>query len=143
MIKALKERQDPPCIDLRERFGTKYLISYDPMRRPGTAFDPWLCVIKCRSGAEIYPFGGSTLAVDLDEHRTIRARLKALPCCRPYQGGDFFASFLFDVADFKAVARIVKPYRRRQLTPEQREAAVERLAEARLRLSIVGQTGSI
>jgi hypothetical protein len=95
------------CIDLRERFGAKYRIGHDPARRPGESFDPWLLVIRCKNG-EIYPFGGTTLAVDVEEgHRNIRKRLKGLPCCRVHQRGHDFACYLFDVEDFETVAQIV------------------------------------
>jgi len=118
-----------PVINLRKQFGKRFRVSKDPacdaehMRSP----EPELMVMRCRTGAEIYPHGGTTLAVDLDGHRGLRKRLERLACCRPYQQGDGFACFHFDVADFKAVARIVKPYRRRQLSPEQRARLIAQL----------------
>ena len=55
------------CVNLRERFGKRYRITFDPsyssFNVPGEKLDPWMMVIRCRSG-EIYPHGGSKLAVD-------------------------------------------------------------------------------
>jgi hypothetical protein len=117
-----------PVVNLQDRLGKQFRISHDPAcdaehKRP----EPEQLVIRCKTGAEIYPFGDETLAVDLEGHRTIRKRLDQLECCQPYQRGDDFASFLFDVADFRAVARIVKPYRRRQLSESERARLIAQL----------------
>ena len=109
-------------VDLQDRLGNRFRISHDPAcdaehKRP----EPEQLVIRCRTGAEIYPHGGSMLVVELEGHRTIRKRLDAPACCRLHRPGDDFAAYVFDVADFEAVAVIVKPYRRRQMTAAQRD----------------------
>jgi hypothetical protein len=112
------------CVDLLQQFGDRLRIGFDSAysakRRHKHNLDPWYMIIRCKTAAEIYPYGGQTLVVELEGHRHIRKRLDGLACCRVHQRGDDFASYLFDVADFKAVARVVKPYRRRQLTDAQR-----------------------
>jgi hypothetical protein len=70
------------CVNLMEQFGQKYRIIWDPARRPKEKLDPWLMVIRCKTGAEIYTFDETTLGVDLDGHRTLRKRLDGLDCCR-------------------------------------------------------------
>ena len=108
------------CIDLLERFGEKFKIvkdeSYHAEYGPNAwTHDPWYLQIRCRLG-HIFPHGGSTLAVSLDGHPKIAKRLAALDCCQVYQHAEDGMTLLFDVADFKTVAKIVKPHRRAQLS---------------------------
>ena len=116
----------PACIDLRGRFGRRYRVGYDESyaaERGANAriHDPWLMIIPCRFG-HILPHGGSTLAVSVDGFPKIAGRLKRLGCCRVHQDGDFGElTVLFDVADFAKVARIMRPRRRRQVSPQERE----------------------
>lgn len=118
------------CISLAERFSEKYRITFDPAIDPHgkhrDKIDPWLIQIPCCRGT-IYPFGGDTLAVEIDGHQLIVGQLKRLACCRVHQLGDHDATFLFDVADFDAVAAIVLPHRKPQLTEAQKAEAAERL----------------
>lgn len=118
------------CINLRDRFGDRYRIAFEPCYRhkgvPREKLDPCMMVIPCRAG-EIYPHGGDQLVVEINGHRRIRGKLSRLSCCRLHQDGDDCGSFLFDVADFDEVAAIVKPYRRPRLSPQQRAAARERM----------------
>lgn len=122
------------CINLLDRFGDRYRITFDPAydakHRPREKLDPWMMVIPCRVG-EIYPFGGSTLVIEIDGHRRIRGRLARLDCCEGHQDGDDCGSFRFDMSDFDTVAEIVKPYRRPQLSPEEREARRQRMNSVR------------
>ena len=113
-------------VNLRERFGDRYRISYDPARE-GRDPDPWLQTIPCRGGITIYPFGGTTLAVEVDYHCHVSKALRDMGL-RVHQEGDREHTFLFDVADFDRVAAVVKPHRRRQWTEAARQAARERLA---------------
>jgi Fe2+ transport system protein FeoA len=70
----------------------------------------------------IFPHGGSLLAASVDGHPNVAGVLRRLPCCRIHQDGDFGElTVVFDVADFAKVARIIRPRRRRQVSPEQRE----------------------
>jgi hypothetical protein len=112
-------------VNLRERFGKRYRIGFDPSRSSAWDHDLWMMTVRCRYG-EIYPHGETTLAVDVEGHGKIAAQLAALPCVtvhRPH-------TFLFDVEDFDKVAAIVAPRRRRQLTQEQRERLSETGREA-------------
>src|SRR5882724_9649821 len=79
-------------------------------------------------GVTIYPHGGNVLAVEVDGRRNIAKKLAALPGLRLWQEGDRERTWLFDVSLFPQVAAIVQPKRRRQLTPEQREAMRQRLS---------------
>jgi len=118
------------CIDLKKEFGSRYLIDRDPAYfaeygpKPRVS-DPWYWIIRTRTG-HIYPQGGTKLAVSVDGHRGIVAKLKRLPFCQLQQDGTDGATFIFDVAECKRVARVVKPRRRRQLSPAQRACLLER-----------------
>jgi hypothetical protein len=109
----------PSCINLAERFGDRYRITFDAPReeRRQAKHDPWLHQIPCKFGT-IYPFGGNRLAVDCDYCPRVCKQLVALPGLTLHQHGDHEQTFTFDVADFDAVAAIVRPRRRRQLSPE-------------------------
>src|SRR5262245_21282727 len=48
------------CINLRERFGNRYVIEYDEAHTRGD--DPWMQVIPCRHG-HIYPHGDNLLGI--------------------------------------------------------------------------------
>src|SRR5688572_20622059 len=109
------------CIDLNERFGVKYRITKDPSATRGGRFDPWMLQIPCAGrGVTIYPHDSERLAVEVDYHPRIALRLAALPGVTIHQYGDQERTFLFAVDLFNAVARIVKPHKRRALTTEQK-----------------------
>jgi len=113
-------------VNLRERFGRRFRVEYEESYHAergadARADDPWLMIIPCRFG-HIFPHGGSTLAASVDGFPKIAGRLKRLACCRVHHDGDFGElTVLFDVADFAKVARIMRPRRRRQVSPRERE----------------------
>jgi hypothetical protein len=122
--------QERTCIDLQERFGEKYKIGKDPSYwaehgKGGWAHDPWLLLIPCKFG-HIYPQGGTTLAASVDGHCKIAGELRRLGL-KVHQSGSDGDTLLFDVEQFKAVAKIMRPHRKPRQTEEQRAAAVERL----------------
>src|SRR5215467_15117854 len=43
-------------VNLRERFGNRYRIGFDPSRSSAWDHDPWMMTVRCRYG-EIYPHG--------------------------------------------------------------------------------------
>ena len=122
------------CINLQERFGSEYRItfdtSYDAHGRRKATRDPWMMQIPCRRGV-IYPHGHSRLAVEVDHRPKIAAQLSELHGVRLLQDGDGEKTFLFDVTDFSRVAAIVKPRKRRRWSDEQRRLKAELLARVR------------
>jgi hypothetical protein len=123
----------PLCVNLRERFGRQYRITYDPAydprHVPRDKLDPWMMQIPCRGGVVIYPYGGQLLAVEVDYRPKTAHRLRQMGL-RCTQDGDREKTFVFDAADFDRVAAVVHPRKRRHChrTPEQQRAAGERLA---------------
>jgi hypothetical protein len=110
------------CINLLDRLGTRYRVSFDPSRaadHPRTA-DPWEMQIQCERGV-IFPFGGDLLAVEVDGRAVTISRLRSLSCCRVHQEGERDATFLFGIPDFGTVAAVVRPRRRRQVSDAERE----------------------
>ena len=119
------------CINLKKRFGDRFQVryeeSYHAERGEGArAEDPWLMIIPCQNG-HICPWGGSELAASTKAAGSVARRLKALAFTQTAQDGDDGATVLFDVKHFAPVAEIMKPRRRRRLSPEARLAAAERL----------------
>ena len=114
------------CINLKERFGRRYRVTYEESYRAdrgdsARAADPWLMIVPCRYG-HIFPHGGNMLAASVDGHPNVAGVLRRLPCCRVHQDGDFGeVTIVFDVGDFAKVARIIRPRRRRQVSAVERE----------------------
>ncbi|MGH7178454.1 MAG: hypothetical protein ACREJC_13835 [Tepidisphaeraceae bacterium] len=111
------------CVDLVERFGTQYRITWDPAYDPGHVArdkrDPWHAQIPCRYGV-IYPQGGDFLAAEVDNHRMLTKPLLAIKGVRLSQDGDHEKTFLFPVELFDQVAAILQPRRKRLVSEEVR-----------------------
>lgn len=122
------------CIDLRHEYGDEYRVSheesYDHERTEfRSAEEPWLQVIRCHRG-HICPWGVDHLAYCGDRRgRAILRRVRELPYVSVVQDGSDGANVLFPADRFSEVALIVRAKRRYYMTPEQRTAAVARLAK--------------
>ena len=120
------------CINLQKQFGTRYRIAfdpaYDPRNRPKDKLDPWMMQLPCQRGV-VYPQGGSLLAVEVAGRAITRKRLRELDCVTVTQNGDDFLAVTFDVADFDAVAQIVKPRRKRTMSAKNRERKRRQMIE--------------
>lgn len=121
---------DPPCVNLLNRFGARYKITfdpaYDPKGRPRDKLDPWMMVIPCERG-EIYPYGGNALAIDIEDRPVTAKQVGKLPSTTPHQQGDHFSCMIFNVAYFAEIAKIVKPRKRKLMSEANREAARQRM----------------
>lgn len=112
----------PDCINLREMFGANFRATYEESYYAdhgdgARADDPWLQQIPCDHGT-ITPYGGEDLAACTNRRGPIARKLLALPCVTPWQDGDDGVNARFHVADFAAVAAVMKPKRKRKLSPE-------------------------
>lgn len=118
------------CIDLKATFGRTLRITFDEAysqkHRRRENLDPWMMQIPCVRGI-ILPHGGSRLAVEIDGRPITARKLVDSGVCELHRDGDHEKTFTFDVRDFAAVAAIVHPRRRRQVSQEQREAARQRM----------------
>src|SRR5690606_9188082 len=85
----------------------------------------------CRFG-HIFPWGGRKLAFSSNARGAVAKRVVQLDRTAVDQDGSDGITVTFDVDDFAKLASIVKPRTRRQLTPEQKAAAVARLAKFRV-----------
>lgn len=118
------------CINLEEIFGDRYRITwdpaYDPSHVPHDKRDPWMMQIPCEGkGVTIYPYGGTTLAVEVNRRPSIANKLTRMEGVKLHQDGSTETTFLFDVTLFEAVAAIVNPKRRRRVTPTQLAALLK------------------
>jgi len=136
----------PVCIDLQERFGARYRLRREA--DGATWYDTpedervWLLELPCRYGV-IYPHGGEILAAVVTG-RYARQQVAALPCIRSRRG-DAELVITFSVEDAEQVLAILKPRRRRQLSPEDRARKATQLArinqERRIATSKAGGNG--
>jgi hypothetical protein len=115
-------------INLRQRFGDVYQVDDSGS-------------IQCRYGT-LYTLGHGRMAVYIDDHYRAAAALSRIPgvvnCAKhtvPDDSGTCEKTFQFHLAQFDAVAKVVKPRRRRtrRLTPGQKAALVARTAHARFK----------
>jgi hypothetical protein len=114
-----------PCIDLKKQFGSCYRIKFEEgyvaeRGQKGRSYDPWLVILLCQHG-HIYPHGRGLLGASTNYRGSIAKRLSALPCVRVIQDGDDGINVVFRLEDFHAVADLLKPKRRRQLSAEHRQ----------------------
>jgi len=120
------------CLDLRERFGRQYRLSWEADGATRTQWAPedrpWLLQLSCRRGV-IYPVGGEQLAAYTEQPR-IGAQLRKLPCVVSARG-DVEVTITFHVDQIDAVLEILKPRRRRHVSGEQRERLTARLRGVR------------
>src|SRR5262245_23210935 len=116
----------PDPIDLHAVAGKRYQV--EPTSRQT---DLWELTIPFRHG-HVYPHSGELLGVATNT-RSMGLRLAKLAGVEVWQEGDNGFNVVFPPRLFAAVAKIVKPKRKRQLTPKQRLAAVERLAKHRFK----------
>lgn len=142
----------PMCIDLKAEFGKRFKIGHDPAYageygENGRTADPWLVLLECRNG-HIYPHGGEYLAAATNGRGSAARALASLPCVEVLQDGADGINGKFHIRDFAAVAKVMKPRRRRAQSPEQRAASLERLAAFRFqnggdarRARMKGQSG--
>jgi len=117
------------CINLLEVFGNHYRITFDPAYSargvPCGKLDCWMMQVPCQGrGVTIYPYGGNSLAVEVDRRPSIAAKLRGIEGLKLHQDGDNETTFLFDVALFEQVAEVVKPRRKRQVSDERRQELV-------------------
>jgi hypothetical protein len=123
-------------IDLKTLAAGRFRITSDEaaLIEPGGKKDPWYQVIPCRYG-QIYPYSNTLLAVH-SKGSGIRRKLQALKGLMVQNwSDDGEALFLFKAELCEQVAEIVKPKRKRQLDPAQRQAAIERLRDYHFKLN--------
>lgn len=123
------------CINLRETFGDCYKIGRDEAYAAeygdgARRDDPWLQQIECRNGT-ICPWGGSKLAACTRALGSVAKDLRKLPFAEIAMDGSDGVNAVFDVADFDAIAEIMKPRRVRRYSEEQRRKMAERIAKYR------------
>ena len=121
--------QATTCIDLKARFGDVLRIEHeesyvaDRGEHVRTA-DPWLMMIPCQHG-HICPWGGDILAACTDRRGPVAKRLTESGHTEVWMDGDDGVNVKFHVDDFEEIAAIMKPRKRRRLSPEHRQKLVE------------------
>jgi hypothetical protein len=116
-------------LDLDALFGDDYRLAYDSAYSAergdrGRAPDPLLRIVLCRHG-QIYIHGPGRLGVSTTRRGSAAAALAAVPGVEVLQEGDDGINVAFPPELFSQVAAIVKPRKRRRLSPEHRKRLVE------------------
>lgn len=112
-------------IDLRVHSGDRYRVSWEANGTTRSAWpeaeQSWLLELRCKYGI-VYPQGGAILAATITS-RQIGRRVAALPCIRTSRG-DVERVVTFHVDDADAVFELLRPSRRRQVSPEEQDRLV-------------------
>ena len=121
------------CVNLKREFGEKYRVRYEESHYLEYGVNarveaPWLMTIPCRNG-QICPWGDNNLSACTNSLGPVANTLKGLPFTTTVQEGSDGASILFDAKHFEEVARIMKPRKRRRLSPVKRARRVQRLRD--------------
>jgi len=105
-------------IDLTAIAGTRWRLEYEQTGKTRTN-DPWLLSIPAQHG-HIYKHSDELLGV-ATKNRVIGLRLAKLPGITVTQEADDGFNLVFPLKLLPKVVRVVKPKRKRQLSPLQRE----------------------
>jgi hypothetical protein len=100
-------------IDLKAQF-PDYLVTLDEAAE--SPRDPWMYQIRGSRGcAVVYPHGRDLLAIEVNYRPSVAKRLAALPGVSVHQDGGLKGemTFLVPVADFAAVAKVIRPVRKK------------------------------
>ena len=119
------------CVNLKKMFGKRYRVRYEESYRAehgenARVEDPWLMVIPCRNG-HISPWGGFGLVASTNHPGPVANALKQLPFTSVIREGEDGCDVLFDIRYVDAVLQIMKPRKRRRLSPEERAKRTKRL----------------
>lgn len=112
-------------IDLDELFGDRFRVSWEAAAYCKKERTPWLLQVEGKYGT-IYPYSDKLLAVECDYHRSIQKQLLLLPC-ELHQDGEDEKTFLFPVDKFHDVAKIIRAYKKYNLSPENRAVVTKRI----------------
>jgi len=118
------------CIDLRTIAGNRYRLAHDHKPDVRATDDPWLLTIPAQFG-HFYPHSAELIGFATNSRGPMARKLAALSFVTITQEGSDGYNLTFPAERFAEVALIARPKRRRQLTPEQRQAAIDRLADFR------------
>ena len=124
------------CVNLRKVFGDRFRVKYEEsyyVEKPEFRAEeaPWLMIIVCQHG-HICPWDGNRLLFCSDTRGPVLNRVMRLPYVRVAQLGSDGGNVTFPVEHFAEVAAIVRPKRRKRLSPERR-AQMARIGTAALR----------
>lgn len=137
------------CVDLKERFGDRYRIAYDPaaaLERGGKS-NPWYYIIRCKFG-EVHPYGGQMLAFHCRGSKMRGIIKREFPDFEIQSWtDDEEAVFLFHVDRFPELAKIIRPRRSRKLSEEHRRkltgAGIRALQKRRSSVQIEAKTEAV
>jgi hypothetical protein len=117
------------CLNLRDLFGAKYRVTHEESRAADRGDhtrvdDPWTMLVLCEHG-HVGAYGDNELYASTNRSGSVAMALRNLDCCRVWMDGSDGLNVVFDVTDAKKVLAVMKPRRRRQLSPEQKARLVE------------------
>jgi hypothetical protein len=129
MAVIVTDSEGKQVVDLQASFGARFKVTREAggatWEQWPVADRVWLLEIRGRHGL-VHPYGGELLCAVSNTGHT-GAKLRRLPFVLNVKG-DEETVIRFHSDHVKEVFEIIKPYRRRRLSPEQRARSIERLA---------------
>lgn len=108
-------------IDIKEIYDDKYMTYLDESayHEDGGKRNPWYFRIKCSRG-HIYAYSSDRLGYS-GEGTRLKTALSKIPNVVALQDGDSEFAISFPPSALTAIAKYVRPIRRRRLSPEERQ----------------------
>lgn len=119
------------CVDLKEEYGKIHRIGIDESYYANTGSsnasntDPWNWILRGTRG-HVCPWGGDRLAACTNYRGQIAKMLMKIPTAKMEQDGTDGVNVSFHKDYLDKAAKVLKLYKRPQLTDEQRQALSER-----------------
>jgi hypothetical protein len=120
---------EPGCVNLRERFGRRYKITYEKSYAAAygpkaTREAPWLQIIPGARG-HVYPHTTTMLAATTNKSGPTARHLTALPFVQVWTDGSDGVTVVFPPDRLEEVAELLKLRRRRRITDQERDRLTE------------------
>jgi hypothetical protein len=113
-------------MNLRDVYSKQYRVDLDPAA--DSFADPTLHVIPTRTG-EVYPHSDTHAGVEVGRRfRSVHKRLAGYPV---HVRGEELTTYLVPWSDLPAVLPVLRPYKQRQVSAEQRQSLIQRTAAHR------------
>jgi len=133
----------PVPINLKDRYGDRFVVTHEESyyaEKPEfrQQEEVWLQIIPCHKG-HLMPFDDSHFAACTNHRGPTVNQLRVIPSAQMWQDGDDGVNVVFHIDHFEEVVQVMKPRKRRRLSPEARQALIDRTAKYRFQPAVGSQ----
>ena len=118
---------DARCVDLSSLCAGRFRLTFDGTCDAYRAErrNPWMIVVPCRAGGEIYPYSETELVYATPKRKRALALSRSIPGAVLHRDGDDATEVRIPVSEFETLIPLVHPIKRRALSPENRAKFVQ------------------